>query len=484
MNWDYVIVGGGSAGCVLAARLSEDGKSRVLLIEAGPRDRSPYIHVPAGLVKLQGFHWGYQDEPDPSRMDQQMVWMAGKVLGGGSSVNGMVWVRGNPADYDHWADLGCSGWRYDDLLSYFKKSETYECGEDAFRGGHGPQRVGGSRVQHELTDAFIESANDAGFPANADYNGRVQEGIGVCQTNQRRGFRHSAARAYLGGTARRRNLDLLTSATVTRILFEGTRAVGVELERDGHLDRVIADQEVIVSAGALASPKILMVSGIGEETELRKQGIPVIAHVPGVGKNLQEHPIATMLWNVNVPTLNMDMTPKGVARHGLNFALHGRGAAASAAGHALLFAKLHEDSPWPEIEGLFAPYGMVGANAGDTSQDELEGPGDHDVTQMQMLGRPSFTVIAQLLHPRSRGAVELRSPNPRDMPVIRHRLMDEEDIVDLTASCRIMREIVESPPLSKLVVGEALPGTRVQTDQDWEQYLRMAAWGAQHPVGT
>jgi choline dehydrogenase len=417
-------------------------------------------------------------------MNQQMVWMAGKVLGGGSSVNGMVWVRGNPADYDHWAELGCPGWEFDNLLPYFKKGETFERGADAYRGGRGPQRIGESRVQHELTDAFIASATEAGFPANADYNGEAQEGIGVCQTNQRRGFRQSAARAYLGGTAHRRNLSLMTSATVTRILFEGTRAVGVELERNGHLERVIADREVIVSAGALASPKILMVSGVGDETELRKHGVAVVANVPGVGKNLQEHPIATLLWNVNVPTLNMDVTPKGVARHGLNFALHGRGAAAAAAGHALLFAKLHKDSPWPEIEGLFAPFGMVGANAGDISQDELEGPGDHDVTKMQMLDRPSFTVIAHLLHPRSRGTVELRSPNPRDMPVIRHHLMNDEDLVDLTALCRIMRDIVESPPLSKLVVGEALPGKRVETDEDWEQYLRKAAWGAQHPVGT
>ena len=194
MGWDYVIVGGGSAGCVLAGRLSENGRDRVLLLEAGPTDWSPYIHVPAGLIRLSDSHWGYQDEPDPSRMDQQMVWMAGKVLGGGSSVNGMVWVRGNPADYNHWSELGCPGWSFNDVLPYFKRTETYEGGEDSYRGGHGPQRVGLSRVKHPLTEAFMQSAQTAGFPLNPDYNGKDQEGIGICQTNQRRGFRHSAAR--------------------------------------------------------------------------------------------------------------------------------------------------------------------------------------------------------------------------------------------------------------------------------------------------
>jgi len=484
-TYDYVIVGGGSAGCVLANRLSADSKRRVLLIEAGPRDLSPYIHFPVGLMKLDGMHWGYEDEPDPSRFGQTMTWMAGKVLGGGSSVNGMVWVRGNPVDFDTWESMGCPGWGWDDVLPYFKKAEKFEGGETEFRGGDGPQHVGYQRSPHKLTDAFIEAAQAAGLKFNPDYNAAEQEGVAVCQTAQRRGFRHSEARAYLGPTKLRRNLRVVTDAFVTTVDFEGIRAVGVTYEHKGETVKVRAAREVIISAGALATPKVLMVSGVGPAEHLGEHGVDVVADVPGVGHNLQEHPIATMIWNTNESTFNMELTAKGMLRHGLDFVIRGKGAAASTAGHAVVFTHVSDDAEWPEVEMLFAPFGMVGAGAGDTDAEVLESAGEHDVTQMEMLRRPSVTLIVQNIHPRSRGRIELRSSDPHDKPVIRHTLLgDPKDIEILTAATRLARTIMASEPIKQYVTVEALPGAAVNTDQEWAGFFGFAGWGAQHPVGT
>ena len=483
MNWDYIIVGGGSAGCVLANRLSASGRDRVLLLEAGPSDRSPYIHIPAGLAKLRGLHWGYMGEPDPSKFDATgPPWGAGKVLGGGSSVNGMVWVRGNHADFDEWAELGCGGWDFPGVLPYFKRAESFEGGADTYRGGDGPTRVCPQRVSHRLTDAFIQAAQNCGYASNPDYNGERQEGVGVCQTNQRRGFRHSTARAYLAPARRRKNLDVFTGALVKRVLFEGRRAVGVEFERRGKTVRATASKEVIVSAGAIASPKVLMLSGVGPAEHLREHGIEVVADSPGVGQNLQEHPVILLLWNVNVSTLNMERTPQGFVKHGLDFMLRGRGPVTAGSGHALLFMKLREN-PYPDVQAGFAPFGMVGARAGDTSQRTLDSPGEHDVTRMELLRRPSVTIFLDVLHPKSRGEIRLRSSNHQDPPVIRHQMLGhEDDLRVLMAGCRAIQKVFETDPLRQHVTGRALPGPRIQTDQEWERFLRTASWGAQHPT--
>jgi choline dehydrogenase len=488
MTWDYVIVGGGSAGCVLANRLTGAGWN-VLLLEAGKTDRSPYIHVPGWGMKAlarPGMLWGYRDEPDPTRNHQTMPWMAGRVLGGGSSVNGMVWVRGNRADYDRWAAQGCAGWDYDSVLPYFKRAERFEGGDETYRGWSGPQWVSFEPMSHELTDAFIAGAQEIGHRFSPDYNGAEQEGVAVGQANLRWGFRHSAARAYLGPARRRRNLEVLTEATARRILFDGRRAVGVEYERGGQRLEARAGREVVLCAGSLASPVILLRSGVGPPATLQRHGVAVVADNPGVGFNLQEHPVVLMLWNVSVNTLNLELNPRGYLRHGPGFVLRGRGPAACSFFHAVDFFKLDPGRQETEVEIGFAPMGAVGvgAESSDTGMT-LQSPGEHDVSQMELLGRPCVSAYVALLHPRSRGSVELRSADPVDAPVIRHQFFaDERDLHDLVAACRATRPIFETTAMGRYVVGEALPGERVKSDEEWEGFLRMATWGAQHPLGT
>jgi choline dehydrogenase len=255
---DYVVVGGGSAGCAVAGRLAADGRHTVLLLEAGDRDRSPYIHVPAGLMRLKEQYFAFADEPDPTRDGLNTTWLTGRVLGGGSSVNGLVWVRGNRADFDQWAKLGAAGWDYDSVLPYFRRGERFEGGADEYRGAGGPQWVSRGRTHHELSDAFVAAAQHAGHPFTADYNGASQVGVGWVQTSQRRGFRHSAATAYLGVLRRRRNLDIRTRASATRIVFEGRQAVGVRYLHGGVEHEARASREVVASAGTLTTPRLLM----------------------------------------------------------------------------------------------------------------------------------------------------------------------------------------------------------------------------------
>jgi choline dehydrogenase len=490
-NWDFIVIGGGAAGCVLANRLSASGRHRVLLLEAGANDWNPYIHIPGLSIqafKSSSIMWDYESEPDKSVAGRRSLWMAGRVLGGGSSVNGTVWVRGHPADFERWKDLGCDGWGWDGVVEYFRRAERFE-GKGPLRGNSGPMRVSMNPADHVMTDAFVSAARAGGHAYTPDYNGLSQEGVGYGQTNNFRGFRRSTARAYLGLSVRRRkNLRVETGAMVRRIIFEGKVATGVEYTKRSRTSTAFCNKEIVLSAGAIASPKILLLSGIGPRDDLDEIGIPLIADVPGVGKNLQEHPVVVMLWNVDVRTFNMEFNVAGFMKYGLQFALKGRGPAAAGFFHAILFAKLSPESRWTEIEGAFAPFGAVGSGAtNDTSDSEqVFQPGEHNAANMQLLQRPTVEVYLSLLHPSTRGSIGLSSANYLDAPIIRHEMLEQKsDVESLIKGCREMRRIFEYRPLGSHVVGEALPGAKVESDQEWENYLRSGGvWGASHPVGT
>ena len=491
-TWDYVVVGGGSAGCVLANRLSEDPRTTVLLIEAGGEAKGLAIKVPALIQKLgSDLNWLYPVEPDASRHGIVDPYSGGRVLGGSSSTNHMMWVRGNPADYDGWASTGCDGWDYASVLPAFRRTERFEDGADRYRGGAGPQRVARMRVPHRMTDLFVSAAVEAGYPAVDDYNGAEQRGVAISQVNQVRGLRHSAADAFLAPARGRPNLTVETRAVARRILLKGSRAVGVEYRSTGGTRVAMARGEIILSAGALASPKLLMLSGIGPADVLARHGIAVAADAPGVGRNLQEHPAASLVFEVTERTLNQDLTPTRLIRHGLDLVLRGRGAVTSTSCHAVAFGSPDPSSAVPGIELIFTAFGL--SEATDAGSNDPGGrlrrlmarSGGRSEGRRQVATDPLVTVQAALLHPRARGEVSLRSADPEDPPVIRHELLgDPADVRALAAACASVRDIFATGVLRPYVVGERAPGAATTTPDEWERYLRDSAFRLVHPTST
>jgi choline dehydrogenase len=468
---DIIVVGGGSAGCAMAARLAEGG-ARTLLLEAGKSDRDIRLLVPAltmAVVHNPAFDWGFPAEPDASIGGRADKWPAGKRLGGGSAINGMIYVRGHARDYDHWAELGATGWSAADVAPYFKRMETNARGGSDSRGGDGPVKVTENRIDYPIVDAFIDAAVDYGLPRNPDHNGALAgEGTDIAQATLHHGMRWSSARGYLRSGTARANLEVRTEALVRRILVEDGRAIGVEIERDGARETIRARQGVVVSAGSLTSPRILMLSGIGPADQLRAHGIPVVRDLPGVGANLQEHVGTHIVAKVNTPTVNSDSRGLASVRHGLDYLLRRRGAISSSMCHAQAFVRTDPAALVPDVQVSFTAFAFD----------------INEVGRAVLFREPAISLTVCVARPQSRGRIDLRSADPHAPPLIRHELLGvANDVEKLARGVEIGREILAKPAIAKYVVEEVRPSLPV-AGPALRDYVRMAAIPLYHPVGT
>ncbi|WP_420414989.1 GMC family oxidoreductase [Roseibium sp.] len=476
-EFDFVIVGAGSAGAAVADRLSEDGKYSVCVLEAGGSDLNFWIWVPVGYGKAfynKHINWMYYTQPDPGLNNREGYWPRGKVLGGSSSINAMVYIRGQHADFDDWKAMGNTGWGWDDVLPYFKRSETNDTGADAFRGGDGPLHVSSmTKHTHPLCQNFFKASEQAGFKFNPDFNGADQEGVGHYQITAKDGFRMSTARAYLARAKKRSNVTILTKAHTKRILLENGRATGVVYEKAGREQTVSARREVILSAGAVNSPQILMLSGVGDGAELQSKGITSLVHSPAVGKNMQDHLGLDHLYRSKVPTLNQQLYPWwGKLAQGIRYVLTRGGPLALSLNQAGGFVKSNPDCKRPNMQLYFSPVSYTKAPKGERP---LMNPDPF----------PGFLFGMQPTRPTSRGHLELKSTDPFEPLAIHpNSLSTDHDCKEMIEGCKLLHKIAASPAFQEVIDSQIAPGPEVQSDEDMLEDVRNRCSTVFHPVST
>jgi choline dehydrogenase len=469
-QFDYIVVGAGSAGCIVAARLSEDPNVQVLLLEAGGSDRLLTITMPGALpfvYQSKRIGWGYQSGPEPELLGRTIDEKAGRVLGGSSSINAMIFNRGNPMDYDGWAEDGLDDWDFAHCLPYFRKMETFSDGPNEWRGGDGPLKISRARADHKLYEAFLHAGAEAGHEVTADHNGYRQEGMHIAQSFIHAGVRWSATRAYLRPAAHRPNLHIMKRTTVRRVLFENGAAVGVEVSRRGSTHRITCTREVIVSTGALNTPKLLLLSGVGDPDELRHHGIGVVACARQVGRNLQNHPgVDIQFATDDKDSLTSQLHLWGRAKLSADWLLRRQGLGATNFFEAGAFLRSRDDVAFPNLQYEFLPLTRKLVNG-------------------RLVPVPGFQVWVDLSRPESRGSVTLRSGDPDAAPLtVFNHFQSHQDMVDMIAAVRQTREIVAQPSLARYGKAELNPGPDVVSDAEIEAFIRRGTGTSYHPSGT